>query len=97
MRLWHMPRFVISVPPWLLRRVAVLYSRLLPRVMLTPQLLDLLAISRVTQIGNTWSYFGVRHGAWKTACLAGSRATAGASCCAPRCALVRGGLPDDGL
>ena len=60
MRVWHMPRFVISVPPWLLRRMAVLYSRLLPRVMLTPQLLDLLAISRVTQIGNTWSYFGVR-------------------------------------
>ncbi len=60
MRVWHMPRFLISVPPWLLRRMAVLYSRLLPRVMLTPQLLDLLAISRVTQIGNAWNYFGVR-------------------------------------
>ncbi len=60
MRVWRMPRLLVSVPPWLLRRVAVLYSRLLPRVMLTPQLLDLLAVSRVTQIGNAWNYFGVR-------------------------------------
>lgn len=60
MRVWHMPRLLIPVAPWLLRRMAVLYSRLLPRVMLTPQLLDLLAVSRVTQIGNAWNHFGVR-------------------------------------
>ncbi len=60
MRVWHLPRMLVSVPPWLLRRASVLYSRLLPRVMLTPQLLDLLAISRVTGLGNAWTHFGVR-------------------------------------
>lgn len=60
MRLWNMPRLLVSVPPWLLRRMAVLYSRVLPRVMLTPQMLDLLAISRVTGLGNAWTNFGVR-------------------------------------
>ena len=60
MRVWRMPRLLISVTPWLLRRMAVLYSRLLPRVLITPQLLDLLAVSRVTQIGNAWNHFGVR-------------------------------------
>jgi len=60
MRLWHMPRLLVSVPPWLLRRMAVLYSRVFPRVMMTPQMLDLLAISRVTGLGNAWTNFGVR-------------------------------------
>lgn len=60
MRVWNMPRALISVAPWLLRRATVLYGRLLPRVMITPQLLDLLAISRVTGLGNAWTHFGVR-------------------------------------
>jgi uncharacterized protein YbjT (DUF2867 family) len=60
MRVAQMPRLVIAVPPYLLRWTTALYSRVLPRALITPQWLDILATNRATQLGNTYNYFGVR-------------------------------------
>ncbi len=60
MRVSRMPRLVISVPPYMMRWTTAVYSRVLPRSLVTPQWLDLLATNRATQLGNTYTYFGVR-------------------------------------
>lgn len=60
MRVSRMPRVVISVPPYVLRWLTAIYSRVLPRSLVTSQWLDLLATNRATQLGNTYNYFGVR-------------------------------------
>lgn len=60
MRVTRMPRFIIPVPPYLLRWTTAIYSRLLPRSLMTSQWLDLLATNRTAQLGNTYTYFGIR-------------------------------------
>lgn len=60
MRVSQAPRLIISVPPYILRWITVVYSRVLPRSLVTMQWLDLLATNRATQLGNTYSYFGIR-------------------------------------
>ncbi|MBZ0290931.1 MAG: NAD-dependent epimerase/dehydratase family protein [Anaerolineae bacterium] len=60
MRVSRAPRVIISVPPYILRWITAVYSRVLPRSLVTMQWLDLLATNRATQLGNTYSYFGIR-------------------------------------
>jgi NADH dehydrogenase len=60
MRVSETPRFIVSVPPYLLRWITAIYSRLLPRSLMTPQWLDLLATNRTAPLGNMFSYFGIR-------------------------------------
>jgi uncharacterized protein YbjT (DUF2867 family) len=59
MRVTRMPRLIIPVPPYVLRWTTAIYSRLLPRSLMTPQWLDLLATNRTAQLGNTYHYFGI--------------------------------------
>ncbi|MBZ0300407.1 MAG: NAD(P)H-binding protein [Anaerolineae bacterium] len=58
MRVTQMPRVVIPVPPYVLRWTSALYSRVLPRSLMTPQWLDILATNRTAQLGKTYQYFG---------------------------------------
>ncbi len=60
MRVANLPRIVIPVPPYILRWITAVYSRVLPRALMTTQWLDILATNRATQLANTFSYFGVR-------------------------------------
>jgi uncharacterized protein YbjT (DUF2867 family) len=60
MRVTQMPRMVMGVPPYVLRWLAAIYSRILPRSLITPQWLDILAANRTAKLGNTYEYFGVR-------------------------------------
>jgi hypothetical protein len=60
MRVTRMHRFIIPVPPYILRWTSSIYSRVLPRSLITPQWLDILAANRATQLGNTYQYFDVR-------------------------------------
>jgi uncharacterized protein YbjT (DUF2867 family) len=60
MRVTGSPRVVIGVPPYLLRWLMRLYSRLLPRTLITPQWLDILATNRTAHLGNLHQYFGIR-------------------------------------
>jgi NADH dehydrogenase len=60
MRVSETPRFILSVPPYLLRWISVIYSRILPRSLMTPQWLDLLATNRTAPLGNTLNYFGIK-------------------------------------
>jgi NADH dehydrogenase len=60
MRVSGMPRLIIPVPPYMLRWVSAIYSRILPRSLITPQWLDILATNRTAQLGNAFNYFGIR-------------------------------------
>ena len=60
MRVTNMPRLIIPVPPYLLRWITAVYSRILPRSLMTPQWMDLLAVNRCAQIGNSYNYFDIR-------------------------------------
>ncbi len=57
MRVTRMRRLLISAPPYALRWLAQIYGILLPRSLMTPQWLDILAINRTTQLGNVYNYF----------------------------------------
>lgn len=57
MRVTRMRRVLISVPPYALRWIARLYGFVLPRSLLTPQWMDILATNRTTQLGNVYDYF----------------------------------------
>ncbi len=59
MRVTRMPRMIVPVPPYVLRWTTAVYSRVLPRSLMTPQWLDLLATNRTAQLGNTYHYFGI--------------------------------------
>ena len=59
MRVARMPRLIIPVPPYLLRWTTAIYSRIMPRALMTPQWLDLLATNRTAQLGNIYNYFGI--------------------------------------
>jgi NADH dehydrogenase len=60
MRVTRMPRLIIPAPPYVLRWTSAIYSRVLPRSLITPQWLDILATNRAAQLGNTYQYFGIR-------------------------------------
>lgn len=58
MRVTGMQRLIVPLPPYLLRWITGIYSRLLPRSIMTPQWLDILATNRTTQLGNFYEHFG---------------------------------------
>ncbi|MCU0514242.1 MAG: NAD(P)H-binding protein [Anaerolineae bacterium] len=58
MRVTGMYRPIIAVPPYLLRWVTFVYSRLLPRTLMTPQWLDILATHRTASLSNMYDHFG---------------------------------------
>ncbi len=60
MRVSGTPRFVLPVPPYLLRWITAVYSRILPRSLMTAQWLDLLATNRTAPLGNVFNYFGIK-------------------------------------
>lgn len=60
MRVSGMRRLIIPVPPYMLRWMAAIYTRVLPRALITPQWLDILATNRTAQLANTFNYFGIR-------------------------------------
>jgi NADH dehydrogenase len=60
MRVTGMHRMIIPVPPYLMRWVAGFYSYVLPRSLMTPQWLDMLAMNRTTRLGSTFHHFGIR-------------------------------------
>lgn len=60
MRVSGAPRVLISVPPYVLRWVTGISTRLLPRSLVTIQWLDILATNRTAQLGNAFTYFGLR-------------------------------------
>jgi uncharacterized protein YbjT (DUF2867 family) len=60
MRVSGMQRFILPVPPYVLRWLSQIYSRVLPRALMTPQWLDLLAANRTARIGNIHEYFDIQ-------------------------------------
>lgn len=60
MRVSGIGRVVIPTPPYLLRSLTGIYSRIFPRSLMTPQWLDILATNRTAPLGNIYSYFGIR-------------------------------------
>jgi uncharacterized protein YbjT (DUF2867 family) len=58
MRVTSRRRLIVSIPPYIMRRVAGFYSLLFFRSLMTPQWLDILAANRVARLGNTYNYFG---------------------------------------
>jgi len=58
MRVTGMQRLIVSVPPYLMRFLTGIYSRLLPRSLMTSQWLDILAANRTAPLGNTYNIFG---------------------------------------
>ncbi len=59
MRVSGIYRFVIGVPPYVLRWSTAIFSRILPRSLITAQWLDILATNRTARLGNTFQYFGI--------------------------------------
>ncbi len=60
MRVSGVNRTVIPTPPYLLRSLSGIYSRIFPRSLMTPQWLDILATNRTAPLGNIYNYFGIR-------------------------------------
>jgi len=60
MRVSGAQRMILPVPPYALRWMTSITTRVLPRVMITAQWLDILAANRTARIGNLYQYFGVR-------------------------------------
>jgi NADH dehydrogenase len=60
MRVSNAPRFIFGVPPYLLRWLMAVYSRVLPRSLITSQWLDLLATNRTAKLGTLYQVFGIR-------------------------------------
>jgi uncharacterized protein YbjT (DUF2867 family) len=59
MRLTGRYRFIIPVPPYSIRWISGIYSRVLPRALMTPQWMDILAANRTAHLGNVYTYFGI--------------------------------------
>lgn len=53
-------RFIVGVPPYLLRWMSAVYRRIMPRTLITAQWLDILATNRTARLGNLYQYFGIR-------------------------------------
>lgn len=60
MRVSGAGRPIISVPPYMLRWVVALTSRILPRSLITEQWLDILAANRTAHLGTIFQYYGIR-------------------------------------
>lgn len=60
MRVSGAQRLIVSVPPYLLRAVNRVVSRLVLRWPMTPQWFDILASNRTAKLGNLYDYCGVR-------------------------------------
>ncbi len=60
MRVSNAPRMILPIPPYAMRWITSITGKFLPRVMMTPQWLDILASTRTARIGNLFQYFGVR-------------------------------------
>jgi len=60
MRVSGVNRTIIPTPPYLLRSLSSIYSRIFPRALMTPQWLDILATNRTAPLGNIYNYFGLR-------------------------------------
>ncbi len=60
MRVTGMQRILIPVPPYLVRTIVSIYSRIFPRSIMTPQWLDILAANRTTRINNIYEIFGIQ-------------------------------------
>jgi uncharacterized protein YbjT (DUF2867 family) len=58
MRVMGTYRMIVPVPPYLMRSFTGIYSRVLPRSLMTSQWLDVLAANRTAKLGNTYNYFG---------------------------------------
>lgn len=58
MRVTGMRRLIIGVPPYVLRWITAVYSRILPRSLMTAQWLDILAANRTAPLGSTYDHFG---------------------------------------
>lgn len=59
-RVTRMRRIVISMPPYFVRWITGLYSRILPRSLMTSQWLDIVAVNRTAPLGNVYDHFGFR-------------------------------------
>lgn len=59
MRVTGLSRMIVRMPPYLLRSITAVYSRLLPRALMTQQWLDLLASSHAARLGNMYEHFGI--------------------------------------
>lgn len=60
MRVTGRYRIILSVPPYLLRWINRLTRLILPRTLLTPQWLDILATNRAAQIGTLTRYYDLK-------------------------------------
>lgn len=60
MRLTGMRRLILGIPPYISRALSRLYQLIFPRSLMTPQMLDIVATNRTTQLGNVFNYFGFR-------------------------------------
>ena len=60
MRVSGTQRVIIPTPPYLLRWITAVYSRVLPRSLMTAQWLDLLATNRTAPLGNLFNYFAIK-------------------------------------
>lgn len=60
MRVTGMRRFIIPLPPYLMRFISRVYSIVLPRALITPQWFDLLATNRTARLATLYEVFGVR-------------------------------------
>jgi hypothetical protein len=57
MRVTNSRRLILPVPPYLMRAITGISKRIFPRTLMSPQWLDILAVSRTTHLGNTFQYF----------------------------------------
>lgn len=60
MRVSGAHRLIIPMPPYVIRGLTAVYSRIFPRSLMTAQWLDILATNRAAQLGNTFNTFGIR-------------------------------------
>lgn len=59
MRVTGMQRWVLPIPPYVMRWLTGLYAIVFRRTLMTPQWFDILASSRTAHLGNTFNYFGI--------------------------------------
>jgi uncharacterized protein YbjT (DUF2867 family) len=59
MRVSNTYRLILPVPPYMMRWMTAIYSRILRRSLVTAQWLDILATNRTAPLGNAFNYFGI--------------------------------------
>lgn len=60
MRVSNTHRLIIPVPPYMLRWSNAIWSRVLPRSLITSQWLDILATNRTARLGSIFEHFAIR-------------------------------------